>query len=149
MLLLLLDLLLLALAGKRGGQFQIAPRGEVEAEIGAFELHGQRPQMRQFPGLRGLRVLQQRTGGDQRPARDREAGPAQHACILDRADDAEQALALLKRFGSVTVLNGHIHQVLRKVEGNVTFHTAYSTSFPQPAPGAAAWRSFRAAGPRG
>ena len=52
-------------------------------------------------------------------------------------DDAEQALALLKRFGSVTVLNGHIHQVLRKVEGNVTFHTAYSTAFPQPAPGAA------------
>lgn len=53
-------------------------------------------------------------------------------------DDSEQALALLKRFGSVTVLNGHIHQVLKKVEGNVTFHTAYSTSFPQPAPGTAA-----------
>jgi 3',5'-cyclic-AMP phosphodiesterase len=53
-------------------------------------------------------------------------------------DDSEQALALLKRFGSVTVLNGHIHQVLKKVEGNVTFHTAFSTSFPQPAPGTAA-----------
>ncbi len=52
--------------------------------------------------------------------------------------DAEQALALLKRFGSVTVLNGHIHQVLQKVEGNVTFHTACSTAFPQPAPGTAA-----------
>jgi 3',5'-cyclic AMP phosphodiesterase CpdA len=52
-------------------------------------------------------------------------------------DDSEQALALLKRFGSVTILNGHIHQVLRKVEGNVTFHTAYSTAFPQPAPGTA------------
>jgi 3',5'-cyclic-AMP phosphodiesterase len=51
--------------------------------------------------------------------------------------DSEQALALLKRFGSVTVLNGHIHQVLQKVEGNVTFHTAMSTAFPQPAPGAA------------
>lgn len=51
--------------------------------------------------------------------------------------DAEQALALLKRFGSVTVLNGHIHQVLQKVEGNVTFHTACSTAFPQPAPGKA------------
>ncbi len=51
--------------------------------------------------------------------------------------DAEQALALLKGFGSVTVLNGHIHQVLSKVEGNVTFHTAYSTAFPQPAPGTA------------
>jgi 3',5'-cyclic-AMP phosphodiesterase len=51
--------------------------------------------------------------------------------------DSEQALATLKRFGSVTVLNGHIHQVLQKVEGNVTFHTAMSTAFPQPAPGAA------------
>jgi Icc protein len=43
----------------------------------------------------------------------------------------------LKRFGSVTVLNGHIHQVMQKVEGNVAFHTATSTAFPQPAPGAA------------
>jgi 3',5'-cyclic-AMP phosphodiesterase len=43
----------------------------------------------------------------------------------------------LKRFGSVTVLNGHIHQVMQKVEGNVTFHTAMSTAFPQPAPGSA------------
>ena len=51
--------------------------------------------------------------------------------------DSAQALALLKRFGSVTVLNGHIHQVLQKVEGNVTFHTAMSTAFPQPAPGTA------------
>lgn len=51
--------------------------------------------------------------------------------------DSEQAFALLKRFGSVTVLNGHIHQTLQKVEGNVTFHTAMSTAFPQPAPGAA------------
>jgi len=51
--------------------------------------------------------------------------------------DGAQALAILKRFGSVTVLNGHIHQVLQKVEGNVTFHTAMSTAFPQPAPGAA------------
>ena len=52
--------------------------------------------------------------------------------------DGAQALALLKRFGSVTVLNGHIHQVVQKVEGNVSFHTAMSTAFPQPAPGAAA-----------
>jgi 3',5'-cyclic AMP phosphodiesterase CpdA len=50
-------------------------------------------------------------------------------------DDAAQALSYLKRFGSVTVLNGHIHQVMQKVEGNVTFHTARSTAFPQPAPG--------------
>ncbi len=51
--------------------------------------------------------------------------------------DSEQAFAMLKRFGSVTVLNGHIHQVMQKVEGNVTFHTATSTAFPQPAPGRA------------
>ena len=52
-------------------------------------------------------------------------------------DDGAQALALLRRFGSVTVLNGHIHQVMQKVEGNVAFHTACSTAFPQPAPGTA------------
>ncbi|HEY4028916.1 MAG TPA: metallophosphoesterase [Caulobacteraceae bacterium] len=52
-------------------------------------------------------------------------------------DDAAQAMALLARFGSVTVLNGHIHQVMQKVEGNVAFHTARSTAFPQPAPGTA------------
>ncbi len=52
-------------------------------------------------------------------------------------DDSEQALALLRRFGSVTVLNGHIHQIMQKVEGNVAFHTASSTAFPQPAPGTA------------
>jgi 3',5'-cyclic-AMP phosphodiesterase len=52
-------------------------------------------------------------------------------------DDSEQALALLKRFGSVTVLNGHIHQIMQKVEGHVSFHTAMSTAFPQPAPGTA------------
>ncbi len=51
-------------------------------------------------------------------------------------DDSAQALSYLKRFGSVTVLNGHIHQVLQKVEGTVRFHTAMSTAFPQPAPGA-------------
>ena len=52
-------------------------------------------------------------------------------------DDGAQALAYLKRFGSVTVLNGHIHQIMQKVEGNVAFHTARSTAFPQPAPGTA------------
>jgi 3',5'-cyclic AMP phosphodiesterase CpdA len=51
--------------------------------------------------------------------------------------DSEQALATLKKFGSVTVLNGHIHQVMQKIEGNVAFHTAASTAFPQPAPGSA------------
>jgi 3',5'-cyclic-AMP phosphodiesterase len=51
--------------------------------------------------------------------------------------DSEQALSYLKRFGSVSVLNGHIHQTLQKVEGNITFHTACSTAFPQPQPGTA------------
>jgi Icc protein len=52
-------------------------------------------------------------------------------------DDSAQALSYLKHFGSVTVLNGHIHQTMQKVEGNVTFHTAASTAFPQPHPGQA------------
>jgi len=51
--------------------------------------------------------------------------------------DSAQALSYLKRFGSVTVLNGHIHQTMQKVEGNITFHTATSTAFPQPRPGEA------------
>jgi 3',5'-cyclic AMP phosphodiesterase CpdA len=49
--------------------------------------------------------------------------------------DAPAAMALLRRFGSVTLLNGHIHQIVQKVEGHVQFHTARSTAFPQPAPG--------------
>ena len=49
--------------------------------------------------------------------------------------DADEVLAMLRRFGSVTVLNGHIHQIVQKVEGNVTFHTARSTAYPQPAVG--------------
>jgi 3',5'-cyclic AMP phosphodiesterase CpdA len=53
-------------------------------------------------------------------------------------DDCDQALSYVKRFGSVTVLNGHIHQIMQKVEGKVSFHTAMSTAFPQPAPGTAA-----------
>jgi 3',5'-cyclic AMP phosphodiesterase CpdA len=60
-----------------------------------------------------------------------------------KTSDGAQALGLLKRFGSVSVLNGHIHQVLTKVEGKVTFHSAASTAFPQPAPGKAP-----SAGPR-
>jgi 3',5'-cyclic AMP phosphodiesterase CpdA len=52
-------------------------------------------------------------------------------------DDSAQALGYLKKFGSVTVLNGHIHQTMQKVEGNITFHTAASTAFPQPQPGKA------------
>ena len=52
--------------------------------------------------------------------------------------DAEQVMALVRRFGSVTVLNGHIHQIVQKVEGHVTFHTARSTAFPQPMAGTAA-----------
>jgi 3',5'-cyclic AMP phosphodiesterase CpdA len=49
--------------------------------------------------------------------------------------DAEQAMSYLRRFGSVTVLNGHIHQIVQKVEGNITFHTARSSAYPQPTPG--------------
>jgi 3',5'-cyclic AMP phosphodiesterase CpdA len=52
-------------------------------------------------------------------------------------DDSEQALSYVKHFGSVTVLNGHIHQIMQKIEGKVSFHTAMSTAFPQPAPGSA------------
>jgi hypothetical protein len=52
--------------------------------------------------------------------------------------DAGPLLQQLQRFGSVTVLNGHIHQIIQKVEGNVTFHTARSTAYPQPAAGEAA-----------
>jgi Icc protein len=51
--------------------------------------------------------------------------------------DAALALTMLRRFGSVTILNGHIHQIAQKVEGRMTFHTARSTAFPQPAPGSA------------
>jgi len=52
--------------------------------------------------------------------------------------DAPQLMALLRRFGSVTLLNGHIHQIVQKVEGNMTFHTARSTAYPQPVAGTAA-----------
>jgi 3',5'-cyclic AMP phosphodiesterase CpdA len=52
-------------------------------------------------------------------------------------EDGDQAISLLRRFGSVTVLNGHIHQVIQKVDGNITFHTARTTAYPQPAPGTA------------
>ena len=51
--------------------------------------------------------------------------------------DADQVLALVRRFGSVTILNGHIHQIAMKTEGNVVFHTARSTAYPQPSPGTA------------
>ena len=52
-----------------------------------------------------------------------------------RTSDADPLLAELRRFGAVTVLNGHIHQIIQKVEGNISFHTARSTAYPQPAPG--------------
>lgn len=53
-------------------------------------------------------------------------------------EDGDQAIAMLRKYGSVTVMNGHIHQVIQKVEGNITFHTARGTAYPQPAPGTAA-----------
>jgi 3',5'-cyclic-AMP phosphodiesterase len=49
-------------------------------------------------------------------------------------EEAAELLAMLRPFGSVTVLNGHIHQIIQKVEGQVAFHTARSTAFPQAAP---------------
>lgn len=52
-------------------------------------------------------------------------------------EDGDQAIAMLRKYGSVTILNGHIHQVIQKVEGNITFHTARGTAYPQPAPGTA------------
>lgn len=51
--------------------------------------------------------------------------------------DSAEALSYMRRFGSVTVLNGHIHQAMQKVEGHVAFHTAMSTAYPQPHPGEA------------
>ena len=51
-------------------------------------------------------------------------------------EEAAAVLALLRPFGSVTVLNGHIHQIMQKIEGHVAFHTARSTAFPQAAPAA-------------
>jgi hypothetical protein len=50
-------------------------------------------------------------------------------------DDAAQALGYLKRFSSVTCLNGHVHQLFSKTEGNVTFHSATTTAYPLPHPG--------------
>jgi Icc protein len=74
---------------------------------------------------------------------DADRGLRPHSAVDGLSDwgwgtqDGAEALSYLKRFGSVTVLNGHIHQVVQKVEGNVAFHTATSTAFPQPAPGKA------------
>ncbi|MDT7661355.1 MAG: hypothetical protein QOD04_911 [Pseudonocardiales bacterium] len=50
-------------------------------------------------------------------------------------DDATQALSYLRRFSSVTCLNGHVHQLFSKTEGNVTFHSATTTAYPLPHPG--------------
>ena len=52
-------------------------------------------------------------------------------------EDGAKALAMLARFSAVTVLNGHIHQVISHTEGNIAFHTAHATAYPQPAPGTA------------
>jgi len=52
-------------------------------------------------------------------------------------DDAAQALSYLRRFASVTCINGHVHQLFSKTEGNVTFHSGTTTAYPLPHPGAA------------
>ena len=38
-----------------------------------------------------------------------------HSVVGSKGEFHSKALALLKRFGSVTVLNGHIHQLMQKV----------------------------------
>ena len=108
-----------------------------------------------FVGLSNVQAVEGlgKLGDDQLKwlARDLESQPASRPVVVFAhiplwsvypewgwgTEDSAQALQLLKRFGSVTVLNGHIHQVMQKVEGAVTFHTAMSTAFPQPAPGTA------------
>jgi Icc protein len=50
-------------------------------------------------------------------------------------DDAVQVLSMLRRFSSVTCLNGHVHQLFTKTEGNITFHSAAPTCYPFPKPG--------------
>jgi len=52
-------------------------------------------------------------------------------------EDGSKALALLQRFDHVTVLNGHIHQIVTHQEGNIRFASADATAYPQPKPGAA------------
>jgi 3',5'-cyclic AMP phosphodiesterase CpdA len=52
-------------------------------------------------------------------------------------EDGSKALALLARFDRVTVLNGHIHQIIEHTEGNIHFASAQATAYPQPAPGSA------------
>ncbi|PJM91549.1 metallophosphoesterase family protein [Streptomyces sp. CB01373] len=52
-------------------------------------------------------------------------------------DDALRVIALLRRFSSVTCLNGHVHQLFTKTDGNITFHSATTTAYPLPKPGRA------------
>ena len=66
-----------------------------------------------------------------------EASSDEEVARIDRRFPFRVTDTYVKRFGSVTVLNGHIHQIMRKIEGKVSFHTAMSTAFPQPAPGTA------------
>ena len=50
-------------------------------------------------------------------------------------DDAARALSYMRRFASVTCLNGHVHQLFSKTDGNVTFYSATTTAYPLPHPG--------------
>lgn len=52
-------------------------------------------------------------------------------------EDGTKALALLQKFDKVTVLNGHIHQIVTHSEGHINFASAASTAYPQPKPGTA------------
>ena len=91
-------------------------------------------------GARSAGLAEERPGGAQQPAHPSWSSPICR-CGPSRSrwgwgtGDAEEALSYLRRFGSVTMLNGHIHQIVQKVEGNITFHTARSTAYPQPQAG--------------
>jgi 3',5'-cyclic AMP phosphodiesterase CpdA len=52
-------------------------------------------------------------------------------------EDGVRVLAALRRFDAVTVLNGHVHQIITHTEGNIRFATAAATAYPQPQPGTA------------
>ena len=118
----------------------------VQLRSGRRALH--RPRQRAGPECMGLGWLGadqlawlENDVGGRRPARRSSSSRTCRFGLYPEwgwgTEDGEQALSYLKRFGSVTVLNGHIHQVMQKVEGNVSFHTAMSTAYPQPKPGTA------------
>lgn len=47
-------------------------------------------------------------------------------------EDADQVQAILRRFDSVAVIHGHMHQMLTNRIGNIHFHGMASTAWPWP-----------------